>query len=75
LVDFFLEQADKYGGASDDTLQRLRYLREGVFLKQWTAEYAAREAVARRDLLKNPSAEDIAALQNFAQDMRTRMPK
>ncbi|HEY6263560.1 MAG TPA: hypothetical protein VIW93_02050 [Candidatus Acidoferrum sp.] len=75
LVDFFLEQTDNYGGASDDTLQRLRYLREGVFLKQWTAEYAAREAVARRDLLKNPSAEDIAALQNFAQDMRTRMPK
>jgi len=72
LIDFFLEQVDKYAGASDATLQRLRYLREGVFLKQWTAEYAAREAVARRDLLKNASAEDIAALRNFAQDMRTR---
>ena len=75
LVDFFLEQVDKYGGASDGTLQRLRYLREGVFLKQWTAEYAAREAVARRNLLKNASAEDIAALQNFAQDMRPYMPQ
>ncbi len=75
LIDFFLEQVDKYGGASDATLQRLRYLREGVFLKRWTAEYAASEAVARRDLLKTASAEDIAALQNFAQDMRARMPK
>jgi len=73
LIDFFLEQVDKYAGASDATLQRLRYLREGVFLKQWTAEYAAREAVARRDLLKNAPAEDIAALQNFAQDMRTQI--
>ena len=73
LIDFFLEQVDKYGAASDAMLQRLRYLREGVFLKQWTAEYAAREVVARRDLLKNASAEDIAALQNFAQDMRTHM--
>ena len=75
LSDFFLEQVDKYGGASDATLQRLRYLREGVFVKQWTAEYAAREAVARRDLLKNAPAEEVAALQNFAPDMRTHVPQ
>ena len=37
--------------------------------------YVARKAVARRDLLKNASAEDITALQNFAQDMRTHMPQ
>jgi hypothetical protein len=32
LFDFFLQQIDKYAGASDSTLQQIRYLREGVFL-------------------------------------------
>jgi hypothetical protein len=31
LFKFFLLQVDKYAGASDLTLQRIRYLREGVF--------------------------------------------
>jgi hypothetical protein len=31
-IDFFLQQIDKYGGASDFTLQKPRYLCEGVFL-------------------------------------------
>ena len=70
LFDFFLRQVDKYAGASDATLQRLRYLREGVFLKFWTPEAAAREALeARRDLGSGPP-EDLAAFQNFARDMR-----
>ena len=34
LFDFFLQQIDKYAGASDSTLQQLRYLREGVFLEE-----------------------------------------
>jgi hypothetical protein len=60
---------DKYAGASDATLQRLRYLREGVFLKFWTPEAAAREALkARRDLGSRP-IEDLAAFQSFARDM------
>ncbi|MGC9970416.1 MAG: hypothetical protein ABSE56_07485 [Bryobacteraceae bacterium] len=69
LFDFFLRQVDKYAGASDATLQRLRYLREGVFLKSWTPEAAAREALkARRDLGSRP-LEDLAAFQDFARDM------
>ena len=71
LFDFFLQQVDKYGGASDATLQQLRYLREGVFLKSWTPEQAAREALKRRGAPGAGPAEDLAALQNFAQDMRS----
>jgi hypothetical protein len=32
LFDFFVQQMDEYGGATDATLQKLRYLREGGFL-------------------------------------------
>jgi len=70
LFDFFLQQVDKYGGASDLTLQQLRYLREGVFLRSWTPEQAAQEALKKRNALASGSPEDLAALQNFAQDMR-----
>jgi hypothetical protein len=71
LFEFFLQQVDKYGGASDATLQQLRYLREGVFLRSWSPEQAAREALKRRSALGSGPAEDLAALQNFAQDMRS----
>jgi hypothetical protein len=71
LLDFFLEQVDKYVGASDATLQQLRYLREGVFLRSWTPEQAAREALKKRDALGPGPAEDLAAFQNFAQDIRS----
>jgi hypothetical protein len=71
LFDFFLQQVDKYAGASDTTLQALRYLREAVFLKTWTPEQAAREALKRRAALGSGPAEDMAALQYFAQDMRS----
>jgi hypothetical protein len=70
LFDFFLQQVDKYGGASDATLQRLRYLREAVFLKAWRPEDAAREALRSRT--PSSPAEDAAAFQNFAQDMRSK---
>jgi len=70
LFDFFLMQVDKYAGASDVTLQQLRYLREGVFSRAWTPEQAAREALKKRSALGFGPSEDLAALQNFAQDMR-----
>ena len=71
LYDFFLRQVDKYGGASDSTLQEIRYLREGVFLKTWTAEAAAQDALRRKKDLGPGPSEDLAAFQNFAQDMRS----
>jgi len=70
LFDFFLAQMDKYGGASDATLQHLRYLREAVFLKSWAPETAASEALRLRASLSHPAPEDIRALEAFAQDMR-----
>jgi hypothetical protein len=71
LFDFFVRQLDEYGGASQATLQQLRYLREGVFLKAWTPEDAARTALTKRNNLRSVPAEDLAAFQNFAQDMRS----
>lgn len=59
-----------YGGASDATLQQLRYLREGVFLKFWSREQAAHEALRKRSDLGSGPVEDLAAFQDFALDMR-----
>jgi hypothetical protein len=73
LFDFFLQQIDKYAGASDSTLQEIRYLREGVFLKYWTAEAAAEDALSRKKDLGSGPAEDQTAFQNFAQDMKPGM--
>jgi hypothetical protein len=70
LADFFLKQIDIYGGASDAPLQRLRYVRDAVFVRTWTTEQAARDAENRRASLPPSSKEDAAALQNFAADMR-----
>jgi hypothetical protein len=66
LFEFFLSQMDKYGGASDSTLQRLRYLREAVFRKQLTRAQAAAAALA----ILPGSPEDGAALRHFARDMK-----
>jgi hypothetical protein len=74
LFDFFLRQVDRYAGASDSTLQQIRYLREGVFLKSWTPEEAARDALRRRDNLHSGPAEDLSAFWNFAEDMRAGKP-
>lgn len=70
LADFFLQQADKYAGASDLTLQRLRYLRDAVLNRQMTPDQAAREALKLRASLAPNSPEDASALQTFADDMR-----
>jgi len=75
LFEYFVQQLDKYGGASDSTLQEIRYLREGVFLKYWTAEAAARDALRRKNDLHSGPAEDLAALQNFTDDMRLQAPQ
>jgi hypothetical protein len=71
LFDFFVQQMDKYAGATDATLQQLRYLREGVFLNYWTPEEASRKALSKRTILASGPPEDEAAFQNFAQDMRS----
>jgi len=69
LFDYFLKQMGKYAGASDSTLQQLRYLREGVFLKDWSPETAAKDALERKKGLGTGPAEDLDAFQNFASDM------
>jgi len=73
LFDYFFRQMDKYAGASDSTLQQIRYLREGVFLKFWTPEAAALDALTRKKDLGSGPAEDLEAFQNFAQDMRSQV--
>jgi hypothetical protein len=70
LSDFFLSQVDNYAGASDATLQQLRYLRESVFLKQRPPEAAGLDALRRRSELHSGSAEDLAAFRSFAHDMQ-----
>lgn len=70
LVDFFLKQTDKYAGASDATLQRLRYVRDAVFAKTWSTEQAAHDAQARLAALHPGSTEDATALNNFVIDMQ-----
>ena len=71
LFDFFIVQADKYGGASDLTLQKLRYLRGAVLLKRQTPQDAALDALQLRSQMGAGPAEDLAAFSNFAQDMHT----
>jgi hypothetical protein len=70
LADFFLKQVDRYAGASNTALQKLRYLRDGVFLKSLTPEQAAGAALRiREDAGPRGAVEDLAAYWNFAQDM------
>lgn len=70
LFGFFLQQTDKYAGASDGTLQQLRYLRDAVLQKAWTPEQAALAALQKGSALSKPSTEDAAAFDHFIQDMR-----
>jgi hypothetical protein len=69
LADFFLKQIDTYAGASNATLQRLRYVRDAVFVRTWTTEQAAHDAQNRRATLPAGSAEDDFALNTFAADI------
>ncbi len=70
LADFFLQQVDDYAGASDTTLQRLRYVRDAVFAKAWTTEQAAHDADVRAASLAGGTKEDATALVRFASQMR-----
>jgi hypothetical protein len=70
LADFFLLQVDKYVGATDVTLQHLRYLRDAVLNRQLTPKQAADKALAVRGTLNSAAPEDLSALQTFADDMR-----
>lgn len=70
LADFFVQQLDKYAGATDATLQHLRYLRDAVLNRQLTSELAARKALTLRDSLSPRAAEDVDAFQIFANDMQ-----
>jgi len=60
-------QIESYLGASDSTLQRLRYLRESVFLNLLNPAQAARSALG--GVLGPPLPEDQAALSRFAAEM------
>lgn len=71
LFGFFLQQVDKYAGASDATLQQLRYLRDAVLQKAWTPEQAAQVAVQKRAAFSKLPSADLAALDHFIQDMRS----
>jgi hypothetical protein len=73
LFDFFVSQLEKYGGASDAVLQKIRYMRDAVFRGEWVPEDAARAALALRASLASAPPEDSAALQDFVQDMRSPM--
>ncbi|HEV2194749.1 MAG TPA: hypothetical protein VGR55_04175 [Candidatus Acidoferrum sp.] len=73
LAEFFLHQLDKYAGATDATLQRLRYLRDAVLNRQITPDQAAREALRQRASLAKSPAEDASALQDFANDMKAEL--
>ena len=72
LVDFFSKQLDKYAGATDLTLQHLRYLRDAVFNRQLTPDEASRQALNLRAQRAADSADSIA-LGTFADDMRHRL--
>jgi hypothetical protein len=71
LFDFFIQQMKKYGGASDGTLQKIRYLRDAVFRREWSPEKAAQAALMFRAEADFASDEDSAGLKSFAQDMRS----
>jgi|HubBroStandDraft_6_1064221.scaffolds.fasta_scaffold00187_1 hypothetical protein len=71
VFEFFVRQMQMYGGASDTTLQQLRYLRDGVFSRQLTPEQAANEAMKLKRALKPETVEDVLALDTFAREMQT----
>jgi hypothetical protein len=70
LADFFIQQIDKYAGATDATLQHLRYLRDAVLNRQMTPDQAAREALNLQGSSTPRVTEDVSALQTFADDLR-----
>jgi hypothetical protein len=72
LYAFFLQQIQAYAGATDTTLQMLRYWRESVFRKSWTPQAAAAEAMRTRRNRGSDSPEDLAAIDHFVRDMQSK---
>lgn len=68
LVQFFIRQIETYTGATDDTLQRIRYLRESVFCGLDSPQGAASKAKALSTNGHLPE-EDGSALRQFAEDL------
>ncbi len=69
LTDFFLRQMDRFGGATDATLQSIRYLREAVFQKRVAREQAARTALDKMHRLGTGPPEDRSAWASFVEDL------
>lgn len=70
LVGFFLRQMQHYASATDETLQYIRYLRDGVFNAQFRAGQAA--LLARQRSKQVVGEVDRLALEQFAKDMEAR---
>jgi len=70
LAKFFLQQIDTYAAASDSMLQHLRYVRDAVFVGNWTPDQAAQDALRLRASLASSASADARTLQSFAEDMR-----
>lgn len=71
LFEFFVAQMDKYGGATNDALQKIHAMRAAVFEGSWTPEQAARAALAASVAASPESPEDSAAYKYFVADMRS----
>lgn len=67
LMTFLREQIDRYAGAGDSILQRLRYLRAAVFNGTATPGEAAMSAAVLLPTCTNP--EDRSALDHFVHDI------
>jgi hypothetical protein len=69
LCRFFLGQIDKYARASEQSLQRMRYLREAVFLGRLSPAAAAQQAEHLMKQLPADATEDLQAYSCFVADM------
>jgi hypothetical protein len=74
LFEFFVQKVQKYAGASDTTLQQLRYLREAVLQRVSSPQQAAQAALNMRAKLSKLSPDDRAAFDQFVRDMRSDVP-
>jgi len=70
LADFFIRQITKYAGASERTLQYLRYLRDSVFCNYLTPGEAAARARNAQATISGGAKQNIAAIQSFIDDMK-----
>lgn len=69
LAEHFLSQIDKYCGASEKTLQKLRYLRDAVFRHQMKPEQTIAEVKKIRVSFSSPPSPDARACDYFVADI------